>query len=54
MQVFLRVFFDILLPCFTFYVDVNLAVEFFKAGENLYALATLGILLIPGFLGKTE
>ena len=51
MQV-LRIFFYVLLPCFTVYLDVNLVIGFYTGGENLYALATLCMMLIPGFLGK--
>ena len=52
MQVLFRIFFDVILPLATVYLDVNLVIGFYTGGENLYALATLCIMLIPGFLGK--
>ena len=51
MQV-LRICFDVLFPIVTVYLDVTLVIGFYTGGENLYALATLCIMLIPGFLGK--
>lgn len=50
MQVLLRIFWDVLLPCLTLYLDVNLVIGFYTRGGNLYALATLCIMSIPGFL----
>eukprot|EP00090_Calanus_glacialis_P035628 TRINITY_DN6077_c0_g1_i1.p1 TRINITY_DN6077_c0_g1~~TRINITY_DN6077_c0_g1_i1.p1 ORF type:complete len:392 (-),score=28.86 TRINITY_DN6077_c0_g1_i1:64-1182(-) len=49
MQV-LRICFDVLFPILTIYMDMTMVIGFYTGGENLYALATLCIMLIPGFL----